>query len=157
MSVVLSRMRWPSLAQDLAIMTVPGTPITDLSMIYGSYDLSEADLKEILTIPAFQEMFQKELENCKAQGSKAGVAYRFGTLSQSLSEHLFRAAMEGDLEAKDAIRLLELFLKASGLSETAAPAQVATQVNVGISLPLPHGLSNPKLDHLKELKGVTDV
>ena len=35
----LSPARWPSLAQDLAIMNAPSSPITDLSQIFSAYDI----------------------------------------------------------------------------------------------------------------------
>ena len=134
-------------------MTVPGSPISDLSYIYRTYSLSEADLKTVLMIPEFQELFKKELERCKALGDRAATVYRFGSLSQALSEKLFRDAISNEMETKDAIKLLELLLKASGLNEDKTP-QVNTQVNVGVTLPLPKGLSNKKLNHLPETMDV---
>ena len=151
--VMLAHPKWPSLAQDLAIMTVPGSPITDMSYIYQTYGLNEAALKTVLVIPEFQELFKRELERCKALGDKAATVYRFGSLSQALSEKLFRDAINNEIEAKDAIKLLELLLKASGLNEDKTP-QVNTQVNVGVALPLPKGLSNKKLQHLPETMDV---
>lgn len=151
--ILLAHPKWPSLAQDLAVMTVPGSPISDLSYIYRTYGLSEADLKTVLMIPEFQELFKKELERCKALGDRAATVYRFGSLSQALSEKLFRDAISNEMETKDAIKLLELLLKASGLNEDKTP-QVNTQVNVGVTLPLPKGLSNKKLNHLPETMDV---
>lgn len=147
--VLLAHPKWPSLAQDLAIMTVPGSPITDMSYIYQTYGLNDEGLKKVLLIPEFQNLFQKELERCKALGDRAATVYRFGTLSQALSEKLFRDAIGNEMEAKDALKLLELMLKAAGLNEDKTP-QVNTQVNVGVSLPLPKGLTNKKLNHLTE-------
>lgn len=146
-ALVLSHLRWPSLAQDLAIMTVPGTPLTDLQAIYDTYGVDEQSLKELLAVPEFQNMFKTELERCKAQGSKAGVLYRFGTLSQALSEKLYRDAIASQMEMKDAIKFLELLLKAGGMLNDKEQS-VNTQVNVGIALPVPQGLKNPKLNHL---------
>ena len=147
-SEVLAHFQWPSLAQDLAIMNVPGSPITDFEQVYNSYNITEADLKQILQVPEFQQMFQQELAKCKAAGGRAAQIYRFTTLSQALSEKLYADASRGKLEPKDAIKLLELLLKAAGIADD--KQQVNTQVNVGVSLPLPQGLNNPKLSHITE-------
>lgn len=145
--IVLSQLKWPSLAQDLAVMMVPGSPVTDLSMIYRTYNLKEDELKGILQVPKFQAMFQDALAGFKAQGNKAGSIYRALTLSHSLAEKLYKDAMS-TMEPKDAIRLLELLMKSSGMLEKEAMAQVNTQVNVNVPLPLPKGLKNKKLAHI---------
>ena len=148
MNIALSQLRWPSLAQDLAVMSVPGSPIVDLADIYSTYNIDDAELKEIIKVPKFQQLFADSLAEFKAQGSKAAQMYRAVSLSQALSEKLFRDAMGSALDAKDAIKLLELLMRASGQFDQ-KETQVNTQVNVGVSLPLPNGLSNPKLNHMK--------
>ena len=145
--IVLSEMRWPSLARDLAVMSAPDSPITDFSAIYSTYNLDEPTLASILTVPKFQTMFKKAMEDMKAQGSKAGSMYRAGTLAQALSEQLYREASTGGMKPSESIKLLELFLKASGLLEK-EQAQVNVQTNVGIQLPIPRGLANRKLKHI---------
>lgn len=146
------------MAQDLAVMTVPGSPLTELGVIYKTYGISDSELKEILTIPSFQELFKQALDNFKAQGNTAGAKYRFGTLSQSLSEKLYRDASSGNMEAKDAIKFLELMLKAAGLHDSKDVA-VNTQVNVGVALPLPQSLRDSKLKHAfpAQKQGVIDA
>lgn len=155
MSLVLSQLRWPSLAQDLAVMTVPGTPLTDIAQIYATYNITEQDLRNIIKIPEFQKLFKKEQEKCKAEGSQAGVVYRFSALSQSLSEKLFRDAMDSAMDSKDAIKLLELLMKAARLLDSKDAPQVNTQVNVAIPLALPTGLKNTKLAHMAKLSAKT--
>lgn len=147
MQSILSQLRWPSLAQDLAVMTVPGSPIDDLSVIYNSYHITEDDLQQIIKIPKFQELFRRSLADFQAQGTKAGQMFRATALSQALSEKLYNDAMASELEAKDSIKLLELLMKASGILDKTPEATVNTQVNVGVNLPLPHGLTNQKLKH----------
>lgn len=146
--IVLSQLQWPSLAQDLAVMAVPGSPIDDLEMIYRTYHLTEEELKAIISVPKFQMMFKDALAGFRAQGNKAGSVYRALTLSHSLAEKLYKDAMS-TMEPKDAIRLLELLMKSSGMLDKEAIAQVNTQVNVGVALPLPKGLENKKLAHLE--------
>lgn len=152
MSLAISQTRWPSLAQDLAVMFVPGSPLNNIEQIYATYDIDEQELRDILDVPEFQALFKKEKAQCKAEGKLAGPMYRFSSLSQSLSEKLFNDAMRSDLDAKDAIKLLELFMKAARLLESPKDApQVNTQVNVSIPLPIPTGLKNPKLSHMAKL------
>lgn len=150
MSVILSQTRWPSLALDLAIMTVPGSPLTELNTIYETYSLTQNELREILNNPYFQQLFNDTLEQVKAQGNKAGAAYRAMTLSQALSEKLFRDANGNRMEPKDMIKFYELLLKSAGLLDN-KDTQVNTQVNVGVALPLPTGLNNPKLKHTQAI------
>lgn len=147
-AIALTEVRWPSLARDLAVMYAPDTPITDLSVIYSTYGLDEPTLQSILTVPKFQSMFKKALDEMKAQGAKAGSMYRAGTLAQALSEKLFTDAANGKMKSGEAIKLLELFLKAGGLMEKEATATVNVQNNVGIQLPIPRGLANRKLKHI---------
>lgn len=148
MSLVLSQLRWPSLARDLAIMTAPGSPLSDLKDVLDSYNLKEDDLKTLLELPQFRELFKRELDEVKAQGSKASAIYRSATLSQALTEKLFRDAVNNNMESKDALRLLELLLKSSG-ALTPSEAAVQVQNNIGIAIPVPHGMKNRKLQHLE--------
>lgn len=157
MSILDSRLHWPSLAQDLAVMTVPGSPITELDQILRSYGISSKQLKEILTIPTFQDLFKKSLQAIEQQGTKAAHIHRATTLSQALSEKLFSNAMTDKIEAKDAIKLLELLLKSATLLDGKESAQVNVQTNVGVALSLPQGLNNPKIRHLAPKQEAIDV
>lgn len=140
--------RWPSLARDLAIMTAPDSPLRDLGAVLQSYNLTEDEFKGTLEIPEFRSMFAAELERVKAQGNRAGIQYRMTTLSQALSEKLFRDAVGNGMKAAESIRFLELLMKSAGLMEPPKETvQVNTQVNV--QLPLPLGLDNNKLKHLE--------
>ena len=143
----LSQVRWPSLARDLAIMSAPDSPLQDIDQVAESYHISVDDIRKLLLLPEFQGMVKDELARVKAEGGRAGAVYRFATLSQSLAEKLYNDAM-GPMESKDAIKFLELILKCAGFMDT-KEAQVNTQVNVGVHLPLPQGLSNKKLAHLE--------
>lgn len=136
-------------------MNVPGSPITDFQQVYDSYNITAEDLKQILQVPEFKEMFQRELDKCKANGGRAAQIYRFTSLSQALSEKLYADATRGKLEPKDAIKLLELLLKAAGIADD--KQQVNTQVNVGVSLPLPQGLKNKKVAYLTEARTDNNV
>lgn len=152
MDGALDHLKWPSLARDLAVMTVPDSPLDDIDKILATYGISREDLGKLVLHPEFQPLFQKELELCKAQGSRAGQIYRFSTLSQALSEKLFKDAMglgEESMKASEAIKLLELMMRAAGISDNKDATTVNVQTNVGISLPLPTGLDNPKLKHLE--------
>lgn len=157
MQNTLSPARWPSLAQDLAIMNAPSSPITDLSQILSAYDIDEPALCRLLTTPKFQVMVKSAMQDMRALGTRAAHVYRSQTLAQALSEHLYIQAINGTIEAKEALKLLELLLKSSGLmSEGKEAATVNVQTNVGVNLPVPQGLDNPKLNHLKVVEA-TDV
>lgn len=149
MAISLSPMRWPSLAQDIAVMYVPGSPIDSLDRIYTSYGIDESELNELLKVPLFQQHFQTSVRELQAQGNKAGAMYRAGTLAQGVSEKLYRDFMEGQMKAPDAIKFLDLLYKASGMMDKAQP-QVAVQVNNAVQLPIPKGLDNPKFAHLAQ-------
>lgn len=156
MDGALDYLKWPSLARDLAVMTVPDSPLDDLDKILTTYGITREELAKLVLHPEFQPLFQKELELCRAQGSRAGQIYRFSTLSQALSEKLFQDAMglgENEMKASESIKLLELMMKAAGLADTKDSPVVNVQTNVGVQLPLPTGLNNPKLKHLE----VSDV
>lgn len=150
--LILSRFRWPSIVQDLALMTVPGSPIKGLGAICQTYNLTEAELKSLLQVPQFKEMLKTALAEMQEQGGRGGARRRSLILSQALSDQLFRSAINGGMEAKDAIKFLELQMKSAGLLAE-DKTQVNTQVNVGVKLPLPIGLDNPKLKHLEVANG----
>lgn len=145
--------QWPSLAQDLALLTIPNSPVQGIEDVCATYDLTRTELKEILTVPYFQKLFERALQDVQSLGSTAGVKYRAMILSQTLAETLFRQANNGELEAKDALKLLELLFKASGLEKDSGSAQVSTQVN--IALPIPQGVT--KVAHCIGSLEATDV
>ena len=150
MSVLETRMKWPGLAQDLAVMSLPNSPIKSLSDLYTAYGVTEVELKHLLTVPEFQTMFRKEYEKMQELGPNAGAVYKFSSLSQALGEKLWRQAVLTDsMETRDMLRLFELMLKAAGFMSERKESQVNTQVNVGVHLPLPTGLNNPKLKHIE--------
>lgn len=137
MSVICTQTQWPSLARDLAILTLPGSPV-DMQDIFNTYGLDRASLTEILQNPAFLSMFDKEMSLCERAGDKAVVRYRATTLSQALAEKLFKDAINSTMEAKDALKLLDLLLRASGITEEDKTSPVAVQTNVNVALPLPN-------------------
>lgn len=143
----LARFRWPSLARDLAVMLLPDSPLSDIGIVRTKYGITEDDLRLILTIPHFQGLFREAVDYFKSQGNRAGSKFRAAVLSDSLAEKLYADAMQENMKSQDAIKLLELLLKTSGALEK-DNMQVATQVNVGVNLPLPKGLKNPKLKHV---------
>lgn len=146
MSTVLSVQRWASLARDLALISLPGAPVSELDDVLKTYGLTKAELKYILEVPKFKDLLKKEREEFEAQGPNAGMKQRTAMLAQALSEKMFRTAMSDSMEHKESLKLLELLLKSSGLMEEKQQS-VQVQTNVGVALPLPQGLNNPKLKH----------
>lgn len=149
MSIELAQLKFPSIAQDLAIMSMPDSPIENLDAVCRAHQITRDELSEIIKIPKFQELFANSLAEFRAQGSQAVVQYRTASLAQALSEKIFRDAMQDKVEAKDSVKFLELLMRASGQLDT-KDKSVNTQVNVGINIPVPKGLNNPKLRHMQE-------
>lgn len=149
MSIELAQLKFPSIAQDLAIMSMPDSPIENLDAVCRAHQITRDELSEIIKIPKFQELFANSLAEFRAQGSQAVVQYRTASLAQALSEKIFRDAMQDKVEAKDSVKFLELLMRASGQLDT-KDKNINTQVNVGINIPVPKGLSNPKLRHMQE-------
>lgn len=132
-----AQMRWPALAQDLALISIPNSPIEGVDEICLTYGITRAELKDILRVPYFQSLVDASLQELKKQGSQAGLRYRAMQLSQSLAEKLYRKANADGMGDKEAVKLLEILLKASGVDKEPS-AQVNTQVN--IALPFPAGV-----------------
>lgn len=138
-AVLKSQLRWPALAQDLALMSVPNSPIQGIDEILEEYQLTKAELKHIIAVPHFQQLLDVSFRELGKQGSKAGVRIRAMYLAQSLAEMLYRRANGGEMKDADALKLLESLIKTAGLGEK----DQATQVNVqnNIALPFPQGVA----------------
>lgn len=132
-------MRWPALAQDIALITIPNSPINGIDEVCSAYGITKSELREILTVPYFQQLLDNSMQELKKQGSKAGLRYRAMVLAESLAEMLYRRANSGQMKDADALKLLDSLLKASGIEKDTA---AATQVNVqnNIALPFPPGV-----------------
>lgn len=141
-------LRWPALAYDIALITIPDSPINGIDEVCCAYGLSKNDLRSILAVPYFQQLLDNSMQELKKQGSKAGLRYRATVLAGSLAEMLYRRANSGQMKDSDAIKLLENMLKASGIDK-----DIGTQVNVqaNIALPFPAGVK--KVANLVALEG----
>lgn len=138
MSKLKAKDQWPSIAQDMALLTIPNSPVEGIEDICQTYGISKADLKEMLAVPYFQKLFEKSLSEVQSLGNAAGMKYRAMILSQAMAETLFRKFNEGAIDIKEALKLLELLFKASGLDKDNSGTQVNVQAN--IALPLPKGV-----------------
>lgn len=136
-NLVLNQSSWPTLARDLAILTVPDSPI-DMKAVLTNYSMTKEELVDLFRNPSFVALFDKELEVCRKHGDKAAARYRASTLSQALAEKLFRDALADQLKPGEAIKLLDLLYEASGIMDKEPQVQVAVQNNTKIALPLPH-------------------
>lgn len=130
-------LRWPALAQDIALITIPNSPINGVQEVCDAYGLTKAELREIVAVPYFQQLLDTSLQEVSKQGSKAGLRYRAMILAESLAEGLYRRANSGQMKDADALKLLDSLLKACGIEKDAG-----TQVNVqtNIALPFPQGV-----------------
>lgn len=129
--------RWPSLAQDVALLAIPNSPVTNVDDICRAYDISREELERILNVPYFQQLLEEASRSLQGLGPKAGMRYRAMQLSQALAEVLFRKAHSGLMKDQDMLKLLDSLLRASGVEKEPA-AQVNVQNN--IALPFPPGV-----------------
>lgn len=136
--VLRTQLRWPSLANDLALISVPNSPVGSIDDICKAYGISRDELREILAVPQFQQMYDVSLQDAKKQNSKSMARYRALCLAQALAERLFRKANDGEMKDADQLKLLESLVKTAGLAD-----KEQTQVNVqtNIALPFPQGVA----------------
>lgn len=142
-------LRWPALAQDIALITIPNSPINGIQEICDSYGITKPELRDILSVPYFQQLLDTSMQELQKQGSKAGLRYRAMILAESLAEMLYRRANSGQMKDQDALKLLDSLLKASGIEKDPAGTQVNVQNN--IALPFPAGVK--KVANLVPVEG----
>lgn len=142
-------LRWPALAQDIALITIPNSPINGLQAVCDTYGITQPELRDILAVPYFQQLLETSLQEVQKQGSKAGLRYRAMILAESLAEMLYRRANSGQMKDADALKLLDSLLKASGIEKDTAATQVNVQNN--IALPFPAGVK--KVANLVAVEG----
>lgn len=142
-------MRWPALAQDIALITIPNSPINGIDEVCSAYGITKSELREILAVPYFQQLLDNSIQELKKQGSKAGLRYRAMVLAESLAEMLYRRANSGAMKDGDALKLLDSLLKASGIEKDTTATQVNVQNN--IALPFPPGVK--KVANLVAVEG----
>lgn len=130
-----SQSQWPSLAQDLALLSVPNSPVGGIDSICRSYNLTRAELKEIIAIPYFQRLMDVSVQEVQKYGSKAGSRYRALFLAQALAEKLFRKANSGEMKDPDMLKLLDTLLKTAGLADKDQTTQVNVQNNIALPFP----------------------
>lgn len=131
-------LRWPALAQDIALITIPNSPINGIQEVCDAYGITQPELRDILSVPYFQQLLDTSMQELQKQGSRAGLRYRAMILAESLAEMLYRRANSGQMKDADALKLLDSLLKASGIEKEPAGTQVNVQNN--IALPFPQGV-----------------
>lgn len=136
--ILRTQAHWPTLAQDMALLSVPNSPVGSMDAICRTYGITKDELREILALPHFQLLLDTSLQEVQKQGSKAGARYRALTLAQALAESMFRKANSGAMKDADCLKLLESLLRTAGLAD-----KDQTQVNVqtNIALPFPQGVA----------------
>lgn len=142
-------LRWPALAQDIALITIPNSPINGIQEVCDAYGITQPELRDILSVPYFQQLLDTSMQEVQKQGSKAGLRYRAMILAESLAEMLYRRANSGQMKDQDALKLLDSLLKASGIEKDPVGTQVNVQTN--IALPFPQGVK--KVANLVPVEG----
>lgn len=130
--------QWTSIAQDLALITIPDSGVSGVDAVCKTYGLTREELKLIAEVPYFRQLFDTSLAELKKLGTRAGTRYRALQLSHQLAESLSRRASSGLLKDSDAIKLLDSLLKMAGLDKEPVQTQVNVQNN--IALPFPQGV-----------------
>lgn len=141
---------WPSIAKDIALLTVPGggTHYTadDIAKTYG---LTADEFADLTRLPAFETFVKDELARIKSLGPNAGARMRAEAMAVSMQEQMFQQACAGVMDEKVQLQFLNTLLKSAGLDqppENARAAAPQSVVNVAFSIPrLP---TNRKLSHL---------
>lgn len=139
MSAGKKQWQWPALAWDVALATIPNSPINSIDELCNEYGITLQELKQILAVPHFQYLLDSSVQELHKQGSKAGLRYRAMVLAQAMFESLYRKVNQGEMKDADMLKFLDSLIKAAGLDKDAG---AATQVNVqtNIALPFPQGV-----------------
>lgn len=142
--------KWPSIAQDIALLTVPtsGSATYTGADIAAYYKLTDTQFTKLIELPQFRTLVEQEVAAAKELGPKAGVRLRAEALSLELQETLFSRAMAGDLDDKLSVQLLGMLMKSAGIDQPPEMVQAQTAHNtVNIAFNVPK-LSNKKLAHI---------
>lgn len=126
--------------------------IVDYEKLCAAYELTTDDFITLSRHPVFEKMFAEARQRIKDIGPTASHRYRMEMLSADLAEDLYAQAKKGQMEGKDKIKLLQVFLNSAGLAEP-EEKQFAGGNNVQVNFQLP---SIPGRDFNKILEGTVE-
>lgn len=148
--ILAIRHKWPLLAFDLAVMWTPQSGVTyDYDHILEKYGITLEELHMLCALPAFKPIAEEQKKRLKSYGSDPVEAFKLKAMAINIAEMQWEKAFNGELEAKDINKFLELLLKSSIDKQDTATNTANSNVMVNITIPsLP---SNSKLDHLRDI------
>jgi hypothetical protein len=160
----LNRLRhlWASIARDMVLMTLP-QPSRDTAVgpeaIRGTYGLSAAELVQLMSIPAFKAIFQREVRLSEELGLRAAHAFRTAEMASDTAQTLYRRLQNPDIKLDELIKGYVALARSAGLDAIPVPkiqAVAAGSANVAVRINLPQ-LDNPKAEYLRVIEGGSDV
>lgn len=159
----LSNLRhlWASIARDMVLMTLPQpsrTTAVSPEDIRATYGLSSAELVQLMNIPGFKDIFQKEVQLAEDLGLRAAHAFRTAEMAAGAAEALYIRLQDPTTKVDDLVKGYVALARSAGLDslpdkrEKAAvgSASVAVQINVP-------QLSNPKVSHVRVYESAEGV
>ena len=148
-----SGLRWPDLAKDLVLLSLPGTGSKpSLAQVLDDYGMGMGDLSEALASPRFKRLLEAEASRAKGLGPKAGFVLRAEAILAALAERLYQKAMESSASFADVTRAF-VAVQQSLAEGKGAQAAGAGTTNILIQVP---SLDNAKLRHLERELPVPD-
>ena len=144
------RSEWGAIAQDIVMMS------TD-SGGADNYGLTPDELNLLLTLPAMKELIAAEKARIHDLGVNAGARIRAEALASSLQETLYRRALNGQMDDRQAVQLLSILMRSAGTDappETKEAERSQTQVNIAFNIPKIAGKKFAKLSACAQNKVV---
>ena len=141
------RSEWGAIAQDIVMMS------TDSG---GAATYTADDVA--LTLPAMKELIAAEKARIHDLGVNAGARIRAEALASSLQETLYRRALNGQMDDRQAVQLLSILMRSAGTDappETKEAERSQTQVNIAFNIPKIAGKKFAKLAACSQNKTVS--
>lgn len=156
--LVAHRDKLSNLAKDVAmVMAQTSGTKTTYSEIATVHEIPVSDLEKLLGLEVFQSLVKLELDRRLDMGPFGDFRIRSEMLASDLQERIYKKAIGGAVEDKDAIKFLEILLKNTGINESVRQHEEVNSVppiNVTVNVPV---LNNPKLRHVESQGHIIDI
>lgn len=153
------RSEWGAIAQDIVMMSTDsgGAATYTADDVADNYGLTPDELNLLLTLPAMKELIAAEKARIHDLGVNAGARIRAEALASSLQETLYRRALNGQMDDRQAVQLLSILMRSAGTDappETKEAERSQTQVNIAFNIPKIAGKKFAKLSACAQNKVV---
>lgn len=154
------RSEWGAIAQDIVMMSTDsgGAATYTADDVADNYGLTPDELNLLLTLPAMKELIAAEKARIHDLGVNAGARIRAEALASSLQETLYRRALNGQMDDRQAVQLLSILMRSAGTDappETKEAERSQTQVNIAFNIPKIAGKKFAKLAACSQNKTVS--